>query len=79
MGALSILFIAGGAILTFAVEREADGINLDTLGIILMVVGAVGLIASLLRGSMMGFHSTRERRVSADGRTVVERDRSSTL
>ena len=75
MGALSVLLIAAGAILTFAVEREADGVNLDTLGIILMIVGAVGLLASVVRGSMLGFASTRTRRVSPDGRTVVERDR----
>ena len=79
MGALSVLLIAAGAVLTFALERdpEAGGVNLDTVGIILMVVGAVGLIASLLRGSMLGFSSTRERRVSPDGRAVVERERTS--
>lgn len=79
MGALSVLLIAAGAILTFALERdaEAEGFNLDTVGIILMIVGAVGLIASLMRGSMLGFSTTRERRVSPDGRTVVERDRTS--
>jgi hypothetical protein len=77
VGALSILLIAVGAVLTFALERDAEGINLDTVGIILMVVGAIGLVVSLLRGSMVGFSSTRERRTSADGRTVVERDRTS--
>lgn len=76
MGALSVLLIAVGAILTFALERDAEGINLDTVGIILMIVGAVGLVASLLRGTMLGFSTTRERRVSPDGRTVVEHDRT---
>jgi hypothetical protein len=75
MGVLSVLLIAAGAILTFAVETEADGVNLDTLGIILMVVGAIGLVASIVRGSMIGFSSTRTRRSSPDGRTVVEKDR----
>jgi hypothetical protein len=81
MGALSILLIAAGAVLTFALERDehAGDINLDTLGIILMVVGAIGLVASLIRGSMLGFSATRERRVSPDGRTVVERERSGSL
>jgi len=41
-----------------------------------MVVGAIGLVASVLRGSMLGIRSTRERRVSDDGRTVVERERT---
>jgi glucose uptake protein GlcU len=77
MGALSVVLIAVGAILTFALERDADGVNLDTVGIILMVVGAIGLIASVVRGSWLGFSSTRTRRVSPDGRTVVERDRVS--
>jgi hypothetical protein len=77
MGALSVLLIAAGAVLTFAVERQADGINLDAVGIILMVVGAIGLIASVMRGSMLGFRATRRRRVSPDGRTVVEQDRMS--
>ena len=79
MGALSVLLIAAGAILTFAWERDAEGIDLDTVGIILMVVGGIGLLASLVRGSMLGFTSTRERRVSRDGRTVIERDRTSSI
>ncbi len=77
MGALSVFLIAAGAILTFAVSASADGVDLRAVGVILMVVGAVGLIASLMRGTMLGFTSTRERSVSADGRTVVERDRTS--
>lgn len=74
MGALSIIFIAAGAVLAFAVEKTADGFDINMIGIILMVVGAIGLIASLMRGSMLGFSSSRERHVSADGRTVVEKE-----
>jgi hypothetical protein len=77
IGALSVLLIAAGAVLTFAVERQADGINLDAVGMILMVVGGIGLIASVMRGSMLGFNATRRRRVFPDGRTVVEQDRMS--
>ena len=75
MGALSLLLIAAGAILTWAVEDNSTGFDLRTIGIILLVVGIVGLIASLARGTMLGFRSTRESHVSADGRTVVERER----
>lgn len=74
MGALSILLIAAGAILTWAVKDNSTGFDLRMIGIILLVVGAVGLIASLARGSMMGFSSTRESHLSGDGRTVVERE-----
>jgi hypothetical protein len=44
---ISIFLIAVGAILTFAVEVVAEDVNLDTVGIILMVVGAIGLLASM--------------------------------
>lgn len=45
---VSVFLMAVGAILTFAVEASADGININTVGIILMVVGAIGLLATLL-------------------------------
>jgi hypothetical protein len=46
---ISIFFIAVGAVLTFALHVQNDsGFNLDTIGIILMVVGAIGLLASLV-------------------------------
>ena len=77
MGVLSLLFIAAGAILTWAVEDNSTGFDLHTIGIILLIVGAVGFLASLFTGTMMGFRSTRERHVSSDGRTVVENERVS--
>jgi high-affinity Fe2+/Pb2+ permease len=77
MGALSVLLIAVGAILTFAVKTVSDDVDLRAVGVILMVVGGIGLVASLMRGSMMGFRTTRERHVSGDGRTVVESERGS--
>jgi hypothetical protein len=41
---VSVFLIAAGAILTFAVETEStEGINVNNVGIILMVVGALGL------------------------------------
>jgi len=79
MGALSVLLIAVGAILAFAVKIASDDVDLTAVGVILMVVGAIGLIASVIRGSWLGFSSTRERRVSTDGRTLVERERGSTF
>ena len=45
---VSVFLMAVGAILTFAVEASADGININTVGIILMAAGALGLLASLL-------------------------------
>jgi hypothetical protein len=45
---ISIAPIAVGAVLIFALEREAEGINLDAVGIILMIVGVIGLVISAL-------------------------------
>ena len=59
---VSIFLIAVGAILTFALEREAEGINLDTVGIILMIVGAIGLVVSALFWSSWGPYGPNRRR-----------------
>ena len=63
---ISIFLIAVGAILTFAVDVVAEDVNLDTVGIILMVVGALGLLASMTIFSSWG---------SRGGTTVVEERR----
>jgi hypothetical protein len=39
--------IAVGAILRFAVHVHTQGFNLHTVGVILMIVGAVGFLISL--------------------------------
>ena len=47
----SIFLLVVGAILTFAVEVTTSGFNLNTVGIILMVAEALGLVLSLLFGA----------------------------
>ena len=44
----ALFLIAAGAILRFAVTATAHGFNIQTVGVILMIVGAVGLVISLL-------------------------------
>ena len=44
----SALAIAAGAIMHWAVTTTGHGFNVSTVGIILMVVGAVGLVASMI-------------------------------
>jgi Domain of unknown function (DUF6458) len=44
----SVFLIAVGAILRYAVTADVEGINLDTAGLILMIVGVIGLLFSLL-------------------------------
>ena len=45
---LSILMIAAGAVLIWAVNASVSGVELDTAGWILLIAGAVGLLASLI-------------------------------
>jgi beta-lactamase regulating signal transducer with metallopeptidase domain len=44
----SILMIAVGAILKYAVTAHVSGIDIQTVGLILMLLGILGLILSLL-------------------------------
>lgn len=45
---VSVFLMAIGAILTFAVHLTVSGLDLSTIGVILMVVGGIGLAATLL-------------------------------
>ncbi|HEY0165927.1 MAG TPA: DUF6458 family protein [Jatrophihabitans sp.] len=44
----SLLLIACGAILTFAVTAELNGVDLSAIGVILMIVGLAGLLITLV-------------------------------
>jgi hypothetical protein len=72
MAALSLILIAVGAVLAFAVSAAVDGVDLVVVGVVLMVVGGIGLIVSIVNGTWFGSRVRSERHVSADGRTVVE-------
>ncbi len=54
----SIVLIAVGAILRYAVTEALPGIKLDVVGLILIIVGILGLILSVL---YMAFASDRDR------------------
>ena len=61
---VSLILIAVGAILTWAVNATVSGLNINTVGIILMVVGAVGLILSVMFWSSWGGVSGSRRRTT---------------
>jgi hypothetical protein len=44
----SIFLIAIGAILRYAVTGSVEGVNLDVVGLILMIVGVAGLVLTFL-------------------------------
>jgi Zn-dependent protease with chaperone function len=69
---VSIFLIAVGAILAFAVEASLSGLDLETVGVILMIVGAIGLVASLIFWS--SFSPYGRRREVVDRGVVRERE-----
>jgi hypothetical protein len=55
----SLVLIAAGAILKWAVSATVSGVNLHTVGVVLMIVGAVGLVLSLIFWSSWGGFGAR--------------------
>ena len=44
----SIILVAAGALMTFAVETDSsNGFNINNAGVILMILGAIGLLVSM--------------------------------
>ena len=72
---LSIFLIAVGAILAWAVNAEVSGIDVQVAGIILVVVGAIGFLASLVFWSSWGGFGNRDAAGGGQNTTVVERER----
>jgi hypothetical protein len=61
----SIFLVALGAILTFATNFDPAGVNVDIIGIILMIAGALGLLFTTL------IWGPRTRATRVDDETVV--------
>ena len=55
----SLLLIAVGAVLRFAVSVTTKGFSIHSIGVILMIVGVVGLLLSLLWMTMWADRSRR--------------------
>ncbi|HWJ32038.1 MAG TPA: hypothetical protein VNR59_06830 [Gaiellaceae bacterium] len=65
---VSLILIAAGAIITFAINVSTDSsFNLHTIGIILLVVGIIGAVMSMIFWSSWGGFGGRH------DTTVVER------
>ena len=67
----SIFLIAAGAILKFAVTDSVSGVDLQTVGVILMAVGVVGLLISLI---WLSSWTDRRRGTVVEERRVREPD-----
>jgi hypothetical protein len=81
---VSLILIAVGAILTWAVDVHANGLNVNAIGVILMIVGLVGFLLSLAfwsswwgpgyfsRGAAPAGRTIRRRRTAAPAAPVEE-------
>ena len=72
---VSIILIAVGAVLAFAVHVTTSGFNVHTVGYILLVVGIVGALISLMFWSSWGGLGSRtvvEEGPATRRRTIVE-------
>ncbi len=74
--ALGIILLIAGAVITFAVDRQAEGVDLAAIGWIMMAGGALALIVAMIQGagwmsmSKSKMHSVKH--VSSDGLHEVE-------
>ena len=66
----SLFLIAVGAILYFAVNASVSGLEIDTVGLILMIVGAIGFLWSIFV-----LYGARNRREVAPADEVVRERR----
>jgi len=69
--AASIFLIAVGAILRFATHFHVQGLDLRTIGLILMIVGVLGLIIAAWQWAVWSRRS-RQREVLVEDRRVAD-------
>jgi hypothetical protein len=75
---VSLILAAAGAILIWAVDVEASGVDLTVVGVILLVVGCVGALLSLVFWSSWGGFGTHREAVESGPRgTTVTKERVS--
>ncbi len=79
---ISLFLVAVGAILAFAVTATAQGFDVNTVGVILMIVGGIGFVASMIFWAPWAPYARDRRTVVHDGgsrkvvreREVIERE-----
>ena len=69
---ISLILIAVGAVLTWAVNADVSGLDINTVGVILLVVGIVGLLLTLLLWS--SWAPIRRREAVVEGEPGYVRD-----
>ncbi|HET6999186.1 MAG TPA: DUF6458 family protein [Solirubrobacterales bacterium] len=67
----SIFLIAVGAILKFATNFHVQGVSIDTVGLILMIAGAAGLILGFLQETIWSRRARRDEPPAVEERREV--------
>ncbi len=57
---ISLFLIAVGAVMRFAVTADAEGFNIGTAGVVLMIIGGIGLVLSIIFWSTWGGIHSRD-------------------
>ena len=70
---VSLILIAVGAILVWGVSAEAEGLNVDAIGVILMIVGLVGALLSMIFWTEWSPAYRGRRRTYVEGEAPVRR------
>jgi hypothetical protein len=66
---VGLILIAVGAVLTWAVNVDTSGFDVNTVGVILLIVGAVGVLLSMIFWSSWagpGYFTSRRRTTYVD-------------
>jgi cytochrome c oxidase subunit IV len=71
--AAAIFLIAVGAILKFATNFHVQGVSIDTVGVILMIAGAAGLVLSFFQEAIWSGRARRREAAAVEQRDVAER------
>jgi hypothetical protein len=64
---VSLVLVAAGAILVWGVTDEPSGLDLDAIGVILIVIGIIGFVLSMLMWRSWwgpGYYGGRQRRAT---------------
>jgi Domain of unknown function (DUF6458) len=67
--AAAIFLLAAGAILRYATNLHVEGVNVDTVGLILMIAGAIGLVIAFFQEAV--WSRNRRRAVVAEREVVA--------
>jgi hypothetical protein len=71
--AAAIFLIAVGAILRYATNLHVQGVSIDTVGLILMIAGAAGLILSFFQEAIWSGRGRRREALAAEEQAPPER------